>query len=1043
MRTPQTLLIFAVVMRGALTGFAQPTIITQPTNQIVFGGSNVIFTVAVSGTGPFTYQWQFNGTNLPNAIITTLAGNGFLSGFGGGYYSGDGGMATNASLSIPSGVALDHVGNLYIADSSNNRIRKVDTNGIITTVIGNGTNGFSGDGGTATNASLSGPACLAFDVLGNLYIADAGNNRIREMDTNGIITTVVGNGTNAFSGDGGMATNASLSGPASLAFDGQGNLYIADTSNSRIRKIDANGIITTVAGGGSLLIMWGPDSGYESIPATNAILNEPFGIAVDANGNLFLADTYDERIEIVDTNGILTVIAGHGMLEGFSGDGGAATNAQFVRPKGVAVDPAQNLYIADTLNARIREIDSNGIINTVVGNGAGYPNGAYGGDGGAATNASLYDPISMVFDPSGNLYIADSWNDRIRFVPFGGLPKLVLNNVALTNNGNYCVVVTDASGSVTSSIVSLTVLVPATINVQPTSQIAPVGSNVTLNVGGYGTMPLAYQWFFNGTLLADQTNSLLVLENVTTNQTGSYTVTVTNLYGSATSSIASLIVGYPPVITSQSSNQMVLIGSNVLFCTEVAGSGPFTYQWQLNGNNLPNNLITTVAGKSGAGYSGDGGAATNANLYSPQDVAVDSAGNLFIADAGNNRIRKVDTSGIISTVAGKSSAGYSGDGGAATNARLNYVRGVAIDSAGNLFVADTFNNRIRKVATNGIIATDAGNASVGFTGDGVAATNSGLYYPAGVGFDAVGDLLIADTRDNRIRKVDTNGLISTIAGVGPVYPSPGSYSGDGGAATSAHLNSPQGVVADSAGNVLLADASNNRVRKVDTSGIVTTLAGKTSAGYSGDGGVATNASLNSPQSVAVGADRSLFIADTGNNRIRKVDGSGTITTVAGRSGSGFSGDGGVATNASLYSPAAMALDSAGNLFIADTSNNRIRKVTLYASYRTLFLGNVQLGDSGNYSLIVTSPFGSVTSSNVTLTVIALPVITSTLANVDGSVTLNLSGTPNVSSRLYATTNLVPPIIWSPISTNPAGGAWQFTDTNAPHQPVQFYRTSTP
>jgi sugar lactone lactonase YvrE len=1047
MKAFQNLLVIIVTTVRAMTGFAQPTIVIQPTNQTVYGGSNVVFSVVVSGTGSFTYQWQCNGTNLPNAIITTVAGDGFL----GGYYRGDGGPATNASFYFPSGVALDAAGNLYIADTSNNRVRKMDTNGIITTVAGNGTNGFSGDDGSATNASLGLPgglgmnavAGLCMDKQGNLYIADLGNNRIRKMNTNGIITTVVGNGNNTYSGDGGQAVNASLNEPTSIAIDSIGNLYIADMGNSRIRKVDTNGIITTIAGGGSIPIMWGPNSGYESLPATNAQLNLPYGVVADTNGNVFIADTYDLRIEKVDTNGILTVIAGHGMLEGFSGDGGAATNATFTRPKGVAVDPAQNLYILDTLNERVREVDSNGIINTVVGNGAGYPNGAFGGDGGTATNGSLQEPVCAVFTPSGNMYLADSWNNRIRFISFGGVPYLNLSNVSLTNNGNYCVVVTDASGSVTSSIASLTVLVPATINVQPTSQFAPVGSNVTLNVGAYGTMTLAYQWFFNGITLDGQTNSLLVLENVTTNQTGGYRVIVTNLYGSSTSSVASLVVGYPPVITSQSSNQMILIGNKILISAEVSGSGPFTYQWQFNGTNLPDNLITTIAGKSGAGYSGDGGAATNANLYSPRNVTVDTVGNIFIADSSNYRIRKVDANGIITTVAGKSGSGFSGDGGAATNAILGTARGLAIDSANNLFIADTSNNRIRKVGTDGIITTVVGNGSSGYSGDGGAATNSGLYYPYDVTVDTSGNLFIVDTRDNRIRQVTTNSLISTIAGVGPVYPSSGSYSGDGGTATNAHLNYPLGAAADTAGNVFVADTSNNRIRKVDTNGIITIVAGKTVASYSGDGGAATNAYLNAPQDVAVDINGNLFIADTGNNRIRKVNASGIITTIAGKSGSGYSGDGGVATNANLYNPAGVALDGAGNLLIADTSNNRLRKITLYANYRTLFLGNVQLSNAGNYTLIVTSPFGTVSSSDITLTVIATPVIAPTLVNADGSVTLNLSSTTNVSSRLYSTTNLTPPIIWTPIYTNPAGGSWQFTDTNAPNQPIQFFRLSTP
>lgn len=1034
------LLVWGAVTMSVL---AQPVIITQPTNQIVFNGSSVTFNVAASGVGPLTYQWQFNGTNLPNNIITTVAGNVYGSFTG----IGDGGAATNAVLSDPSGVAVDAAGNLFISDTYNNRIRKMDTNGIITTVAGNGTGGFSGDGGNATNATLdligglniNAVSGLCVDDQNNLYIADPGNNRIRKVNYNGIITTMAGNGNNAYSGNGGQATNASLSGPRGVAIDMLGNLYVADTGNSCIRKINTNGIITTIAGGGSQLVMWGPNSGYETLPATSAQLNGPLGIVADTNGNLFIADTGDMRIESVDTNGILTVIAGHGMLEGFSGDGGAATNATFTRAKGVAVDPAQNLYIMDSFDERIREVDSNGIIMTVVGNGAGYPNGAFGGDGGAATNASLQCPTSAVFTRSGNMYLADSWNNCIRFVSFGGLPYLGLSNAAMTNNGNYSVIVTDSSGSITSSIVSLTVLVPATINIQPTNQTLPVGSNLVLSVGVYGTLPLNYQWLFNGSAVDDQTNSSLALGDAITNQTGNYLVVVTNLYGSATSSVAAVSIGYPPTITMQPTNLTVLIGSNTLLTAGVTGSGVLSYQWQLNGTNLPNNVITTVAGKSSSGFSGDYGAATNATLNVPVAITLDSAGNLFIADSYNHRIRKINTNGIITTVAGKSSAGYTGDGVAATNAALYYPAGITLDARNNMFIADTMNNRIRKVDANGFIITVAGTNTAGSTGDGGLATSAKLNTDRAVAFDASGNLYIADTYNSRIRKVNTNGIITTVAGNGTA-----SFLGDSGNATSASLNYPYGLTVDSNGNLYIADTRNNRIRKVNTNGIITTVAGKgpsypSSGTYSGDGGAATNAYINNPRGVTIDPVGNLLIADAGNNRVRKVDVNGLISTVAGKSTFGFSGDGGTSTNASLYDPEGIAFDTAGNLMIADSSNARIRKVFLYASFNPLSLHNLSPKDAGDYRLVLTSAFGSVTSSVATLTVLVPPQqFTGQFAG--GGLHVQFVGTPNYPYILQSATNLTPPINWQPVFTNPAdgNGNWQFTDSNL-NNGQKFYR----
>ena len=518
------------------------------------------------------------------------------------------------------------------------------------------------------------------------------------------------------------------------------------------------------------------------------------------------------------------------------------------------------------------------------------------------------------------------------------------------------------------------------------------------------------------------------MQSTTTNDDGNYTIVVTCLYGSVTSSVASLAVGFPPVITAEPTNQTFLAGGMATFNVAVSGTGPFTYQWQLNGTNLPNGIITTVAGDDIIGYSGDGGAATNASLNYPMGVTVDTSGNLFIADLGNNVIRKVDTNGIITTVAGNGTAGFSGDGGPATNANLFWPSGVAVDASGNLFIADTYNELIRKVDTNGIITTVAGNGydCECYSGDGVPATNASLYWPWSVAVDATGNLLIADTYNNRIRKVDTNGIITTVAGKSGI----GTYSGDGGAATNASLNLPSSTARDASGNLIIADMRNNLIRKVDPNGIITTVAG---------------GALLEPGGVAMDAYGNLFIADSFNNRIRKVDPNGIISTAAGTGAVGYSGDGGAATNALMDFPNDVAVDASGNLFIAATDNNRIREVFLFASYPILTLGNVTLNNAGNYTVIITSPYGSVTSSIVTLTVAASPIISKIICHTDGNVTFNLLTAPNTSSRILVTTNLTPPVVWQPIYTNVPGadGAWQFTDLNASNYPARFYRSSTP
>jgi uncharacterized protein (TIGR03437 family) len=333
--------------------------------------------------------------------------------------------------------------------------------------------------------------------------------------------------------------------------------------------------------------------------------------------------------------------------------------------------------------------------------------------------------------------------------------------------------------------------------------------------------------------------------------------------------------------------------------------------------------IYTVAGNGTPGLSGDNGPATSAQLLSSIGVAVDSAGNLYIADTGNNRIRKVSNA-VITTVAGNGThetPGLSGDNGPATSAQLNQPVGVAVDSAGNLFIADALNNRIRKVS-NGTITTVAGSGAYGilqggaFSGDNGPATSAQLSYPEGVAVDSAGNAYIADTFNNRIRKV-SNGIITTAAGGG-------SSLGDNGPATNAQLNQPIGVAVDSVGNLYIADTVNQRIRKV-SNGLITTVAGNGEGGFGGDNGPATSAQVFDPRGVIVDSAGNLYVADSDNGRIREVS-NGVITTVAGNGTFGFSGDGGPATSAGL-APSAVAADSVGDLYIAEASNNRIRFLT--------------------------------------------------------------------------------------------------------------------
>ena len=527
-----------------------------------------------------------------------------------------------------------------------------------------------------------------------------------------------------------------------------------------------------------------------------------------------------------------------------------------------------------------------------------------------------------------------------------------------------------------------------------------------------------------------------------------------------TSKEVSLAVNGPPVIITQPTNSTVFVGGSTIFNALVGGVGPLNYRWLHSGTNLPGisnivttAIITTVVGDGNESYSGDGGSSLSASLHGPAFVTVDEHGNLFVADQGNNVIRKVQPDGIygsfgiITTIAGNGSAGYSGDGGAATNASLSNPSGVAVDTQGNIFIVDQGNHRIRKVDTNGIISTVAGTGNQIFFGDGGPATNANLNFPCAVAVKAYGNFLIADYGNNRIRQVDTNGIITTVAGgAGGFY---GGYSGDGGAATNAQLKSPFGVTVDAHGNLFIADQGNGVIRKVNTNGIITTVAGNNRFGPSCNNCYATNSNFYAPTGVAVDTDGNLFIADLGNHLIEKVDTNGILTTAAGKymgNSGGFgtySGDGGAATNATFNKPCGVALDGYGNLFIADQYNNRIRAVIASAGYATLGLTNVKPSSAGSYQVLITNAFGSVTSSTATLTV-SSPRI-SIMRTTNGSTTLNLLTAPNVTSRVWVATNLAPPVFWKPLYTNAAGadGALQYIDTNTTNIPVRFYRGSTP
>ena len=450
-------------------------------------------------------------------------------------------------------------------------------------------------------------------------------------------------------------------------------------------------------------------------------------------------------------------------------------------------------------------------------------------------------------------------------------------------------------------------------------------------------------------------------------------------------------------------------------------------------------IITTVAGTGTAGYSGDGGAATAAQIHKPFGVITDRSGNLYISDDNNQRIRKVNPSGIITTIAGTGTTGYSGDGGAATAARLNSPTGIAFDAAGNLYIAEYTNCVIRKVTLSGIISTVAGTGTTGYSGDGGPATAAKLNLPVGLMFDRAGNMYIGDQGNNRVRKITPAGIISTIAGTGT-----GTSTGDGGPATAATVYEPRYLAEDRAGNIYCSEYIGNRIRKIDTFGIITTFAGTGTSGFSGDGGPATAARLSYPEGIKMDSTGNMYIADADNNCIRKIAPSGIITTVAGVAGSaGYSGDGGPATAALLREPIDINFDTTGSMYIADFLNHAIRKITCfllpYAGTIT-GAGSVCAGATASFSSSVSAGIWSSSSASIA-TVSSAGIVTGV---TNGTVIISYSVTNSCgtgSDTALITVNPAPHA--SPITgastfciganqlfaDSVSGGVWSSNDTS--------------
>ncbi len=670
---------------------------------------------------------------------------------------GDGKKATEVVLTLVDGVTVDSTGNLYISHRSKNRIRKVGKDGIITTIAGNGRAGYGGDNGPALKASLNFPAGLCHDPAGNLYVADRNNHRVRRIDASGIITTVAGTGTPDWGGDGGPAVEAHLNYPSDLVCDGKGNLYISDRSNNRIRKVDSKGVISTIAGLG--LPEFGGDFGL----ATDAFLKYPFGIDLDQKGNLFIADRGNNRIRKVDPQGIITTVAGDG-THFFAGDYGPATRASLAYPTDVVVDNRGNLYIADRNNNRIRRVDPLGIMTTVMGIGR-YE---YNGDNEIASETSLHLPFALTLSHDEKLIIVDRNHFRVRSM------DLKTHSIAtLAGNGNSWFRGDGGPGT------GATLEFPSGIGVDSKGNI----------------------------IFSDKMNNRLRFID---SKDFIYTFAGSDHQGNEGDggpvSEASL---YLP-------DAMAVDQRDNIYIVSPQGSSKFVRKIDAQGR------ITRFAGNGVLGDKGDGGPAVNASFGVIQDIAVDNQGNVYLADLTNRKVRKVDTQGVISTLASETWIKIVDE--------EIHPNGIAVNKLGEIFISDSGSSKIRKIDRKQNVTTFAGTGEFKDYGDGGPAIQAGIRSPGGLAFSPAGELYIAEETTHRIRKIDKEGSILPVAGTGMA-----GYGGDGGPAVLAQLKSPYRMVFDKKGNLYFSDRDNHRIRKIDPQGIITTVAGNNNVGWMQDG----------------------------------------------------------------------------------------------------------------------------------------------------------------------------------------------------------------
>ena len=641
-----------------------------------------------------------------------------------GGYIGDGEKAANAAFNFTPGIAQDQDGNYYVSDLGANRIRKIGKNGKISTIAGTGAPGYNGNNIPAVNAQLSSPAHLRFDPQGNLVVSDSGNCLVRKIDAQGIITNIAGTGTCGYSADQGPATSTQIGNAYGIAYDPSGNLYICDFQNGVVWMVDTTGTIHRFAGSPNM-------NGYSGngVPATQALLGFPIGVQADSSGNIYIADSSNNLVRKVDKTGTITDFAGN-QTHGSSGEGVPATTGQVWHPRGLAFS-SNSLYISNGGDGRIRRVDlAANTIQTYAGLTTGYD-----GDGHALTVSEFYLPGQMIFNSKGNLVVADAGNGRIReagktmatiaggYVGDGGAATVAafLSPQALATDrlGNSYVV--DQSGNRVRKIAA------------HTGQISTIAGNGISGYSGDGGKATAAELWFPGGIAVDLFGSIYLSDS------NNGAIRKVDAQGNISTFSTDPRFSYLGHIALDPLNNLYVvdIGACVV--------------WKVNQAAQ----VTVYAGVvNQCGYNAVGSMnATTAYLNQPYGLGFDGSGQLYIADSGNGVIRKVNQAGMITTIAGTPGAyGFSGDGGQATSASFAYPQDVLVNSEG-LYIADTYNARIRKIAPSGTITTFVGTGTLGYNGNGLPANLTNIDWPVALAQNLFGTLFELDEGELLMRQI--------------------------------------------------------------------------------------------------------------------------------------------------------------------------------------------------------------------------------------------------------------------------------------------------